>query len=236
MHLGLDIRGQLMRWLVTGAAGQLGTDVTAVLKMYGEDVVPCGRGMLDISEPDSVQSVAPEPMPAGQFRGDATYLITGGLGALGLSLAELMAARGAGALALAGRTAPGPEACRRIDYRARFVAKIRASAPAMRALRQVVDRARRDDLFLMCMCPYETPERACHTYLLLDLARELDPTLPLLAEPGPRARPLRPLREVAPSDADRRTGDRPGRSAAQGDARAMSPTTRTRVRSELPGR
>ena len=52
-----------MRWLVTGAAGQLGTDVTAVLKMYGEDVVPCGRGMLDISEPDSVQSVLDDASP-----------------------------------------------------------------------------------------------------------------------------------------------------------------------------
>ncbi|HMC69977.1 MAG TPA: sugar nucleotide-binding protein, partial [Mycobacteriales bacterium] len=52
-----------MRWLVTGAAGQLGTDVTAVLKMYGEDVVPCGRGMLDISDPDSVQSVLDDASP-----------------------------------------------------------------------------------------------------------------------------------------------------------------------------
>jgi len=52
-----------MRWLVTGAAGQLGTDVTAVLKMYGEDVVPCERGMLDISDPDSVQSVFDDAGP-----------------------------------------------------------------------------------------------------------------------------------------------------------------------------
>jgi len=52
-----------MRWLVTGAAGQLGTDVTAVLKMYGEDVVPCERGMLDISDPDSVQSVLDDAGP-----------------------------------------------------------------------------------------------------------------------------------------------------------------------------
>ena len=29
------------RWLVTGANGQLGSDVVAVLEMYGEDVVAC---------------------------------------------------------------------------------------------------------------------------------------------------------------------------------------------------
>ena len=179
------------------------------------------------------------PLPPGASRVSVMRRGAAGLRELAPSAALLAAFESAKAALVAeglGRHRAHAEACRRIDYRARFLAEIRASPPAMRALRQVVDRARRDDLFLMCMCPFETPERACHTYLLLDLARELDPTLPLLAEPGPRARPLRPLREVAPSDADRRTGDRPGRSAAQGDARAMSPTTRTRVRSELPGR
>jgi dTDP-4-dehydrorhamnose reductase len=51
------------RWLVTGAAGQLGTDVTAVLTMYGEDVVPCDRTVLDITEPASVQSVFDDARP-----------------------------------------------------------------------------------------------------------------------------------------------------------------------------
>jgi phthiocerol/phenolphthiocerol synthesis type-I polyketide synthase C len=79
-------------------------------------------GKLVLTAPATVRGVAPEAMPAGRFRGDATYLITGGLGALGLSLAEHMAAHGAGALALAGRTAPGAEAHRRIDaIRARGV-------------------------------------------------------------------------------------------------------------------
>ncbi|MGW1528427.1 type I polyketide synthase [Streptomyces sp. NPDC002159] len=50
--------------------------------------------------------VAPEPLPGGRFRPDGTYLITGGLGALGLSLAEHLAACGAGALALLGRGKP----------------------------------------------------------------------------------------------------------------------------------
>jgi len=71
-------------------------------------------GKLVLTAPESVHSVAPEAMPHGRFRGDASYLITGGLGALGLSLAEFMAERGAGALALAGRSAPGAAAEPRI--------------------------------------------------------------------------------------------------------------------------
>jgi len=175
------------------------------------------------------------PLPPGASRVSVMRRGAAGLRELAPSAALLAAFESTKAALVGeglGRHRAHAEACRQIDYRARFLAEIRASPPAMRALRQVVDRARRDDLFLMCMCPYETPERACHTYLLLDLARELDPTLPLLAEPGPRARSPR---EAAPGAAAR-TVDRPRRSAAQGPARAMSPTTRTRVRRELPGR
>lgn len=60
-------------------------------------------------------SVAPQPMKQGHFRADATYLITGGLGGLGLSLAEYLADRGARSLALLGRSAPEPEALARIE-------------------------------------------------------------------------------------------------------------------------
>ncbi|MFI7241570.1 type I polyketide synthase [Streptomyces qinglanensis] len=51
-------------------------------------------------------TVAPQPLPEGRFRASGSYLITGGLGALGMSLAEHLAASGAGALALVGRSAP----------------------------------------------------------------------------------------------------------------------------------
>ncbi len=61
--------------------------------------------------------VFPEPLePAANggskpvFRADATYLITGGLGGLGLGLAESMVHRGARHLLLLGRRAPSPEA------------------------------------------------------------------------------------------------------------------------------
>ncbi|MFV2094788.1 SDR family NAD(P)-dependent oxidoreductase [Micromonospora sp. LOL_014] len=72
-------------------------------------------GKFVLSRPDSVASVAPEPLPDGRFRDDGTYLITGGLGALGLSLAEFVAAAGGGAIALLGRSAPDADAAARID-------------------------------------------------------------------------------------------------------------------------
>ncbi|WEB45495.1 SDR family NAD(P)-dependent oxidoreductase [Streptomyces yunnanensis] len=72
-------------------------------------------GTAVLVDPDSAGAVAPEPMPGGRFRADGTYLISGGLGALGLSLAEFLAGRGAGALALVGRSAPDPEAAARIE-------------------------------------------------------------------------------------------------------------------------
>ncbi|WP_434419163.1 type I polyketide synthase [Nannocystis pusilla] len=55
--------------------------------------------------------VAPQELPpteAPPIRGDATYLITGGLGGLGLLAAGWLVDRGARHLALLGRSAPGP--------------------------------------------------------------------------------------------------------------------------------
>ncbi|HEX6969189.1 MAG TPA: type I polyketide synthase [Micromonosporaceae bacterium] len=72
-------------------------------------------GKFVLTDPATVDSVAPEPMQDGRFRSDGTYVVTGGLGALGLSLAEFVAARGGGALALLGRSAPKPDAQARID-------------------------------------------------------------------------------------------------------------------------
>ena len=72
-------------------------------------------GKLVLTDPATVQTVAPEPMPGDRFRSDGTYVLTGGLGALGLSLAEFLAETGAGALALLGRSAPSAEAVARIE-------------------------------------------------------------------------------------------------------------------------
>ncbi|HEX2080595.1 MAG TPA: type I polyketide synthase, partial [Longimicrobium sp.] len=51
---------------------------------------------------------------APSVRGDRSYLVTGGLGALGLAVAERLAERGAGGLVLVSRSAPGEEAAQRI--------------------------------------------------------------------------------------------------------------------------
>ncbi|GGQ16155.1 phthioceranic/hydroxyphthioceranic acid synthase [Streptomyces virginiae] len=64
--------------------------------------------------PQSVERVVADPLPYGRFRADGTYLITGGLGDLGLSLAEHLVERGATALALLGRSEPSPQAADRL--------------------------------------------------------------------------------------------------------------------------
>jgi len=73
-----------------------------------------------------------------------------------------------------------------MGYRARYLAEIRGRPDGMAALRQLLEESRAGDVYLMCMCPYRTPGRACHTYALLDLARELDPSVRELPEPAPR--------------------------------------------------
>lgn len=50
-----------------------------------------------------------------QLRSDATYLVTGGLGAVGLEIAGYLASRGARQLVLTGRRAPGDGARQRIE-------------------------------------------------------------------------------------------------------------------------
>lgn len=65
-------------------------------------------------DPATVDRVAPLPTPYGRFRSAGTYLVTGGLGALGLSLAEYLAEHGAGALVLLGRSAPDAAAADRV--------------------------------------------------------------------------------------------------------------------------
>lgn len=65
-------------------------------------------GKLVLTRPDTVDRVVPEPMPDGRFRGGGTYLITGGHGALGRSLATHLLAHGAGAVALVSRGTSDP--------------------------------------------------------------------------------------------------------------------------------
>lgn len=53
----------MTRWLVTGAGGQLGTDVTELLHAYRADVIACDRAALDISNRSEVDRVLAEAAP-----------------------------------------------------------------------------------------------------------------------------------------------------------------------------
>jgi hypothetical protein len=93
------------------------------------------------------------------------------------------AARRAGLASDAAHTA----AFRLTRYPARFRRHILSSPASRAALRAITREAKAGDVYLMCMCPYRTPGGACHTYLLLALARELDPSVRILPEPRARA-------------------------------------------------
>ena len=54
--------------------------------------------------------LTPPPLMAGRLRQDRTYLVTGGLGGIGIAVAEWLADNGAGAIVLNGRRDPDPEA------------------------------------------------------------------------------------------------------------------------------
>ncbi len=98
---------------------------------------------------------------------------------------EKSAARSAGETAEAAHAT----AFSRTRYRARFRQHITGHADSRKALRDLVEEARARDVYVMCMCPYRTPGEACHTYLLLELAREADPAVHILPEPRPAKRP-----------------------------------------------
>lgn len=73
-----------------------------------------GKLVLDVPRSGGSQVVvSPEHAPV--FRGDGAYLITGGLGGLGLFLAENMAAAGCGRIVLTSRSQPSPKALETIE-------------------------------------------------------------------------------------------------------------------------
>jgi acyl transferase domain-containing protein/NADP-dependent 3-hydroxy acid dehydrogenase YdfG/acyl carrier protein len=108
-----------------------------------------GKVVLTFPDPDA--RLAPEAATAtGRFRADASYLITGGLGGLGLAVAGWMVEHGARHLVLAGRRAP--EA---------------AAATAIAALEQAGARV------LVVGADIARPEEVRHLFAAID--RELPP-------------------------------------------------------------
>lgn len=73
-----------------------------------------GKLVLDIPEGGQIPAVVP-PEEAPAFRSDGAYVVTGGLGGLGLFLAETLATAGCGRLVLNGRSEPSPDALAVID-------------------------------------------------------------------------------------------------------------------------
>jgi hypothetical protein len=84
----------------------------------------------------------------------------------------------------------------RARYAERFRNHVLGHPESRAALSGLVDEAKARDVYVMCMCPYRTPGDACHTYLLLALAKEMDPAVHLLPEPAP-ARPAKGTRMTA---------------------------------------
>ncbi|SON61429.1 Phthioceranic/hydroxyphthioceranic acid synthase [Mycobacterium simulans] len=74
-----------------------------------------GKLVLDIPRTGSSSVVLP-PEQAQVFRGDGSYIITGGLGGIGLFLAEKMAAAGCGRIVLSSRSQPSQKALETIEF------------------------------------------------------------------------------------------------------------------------
>ncbi|MGZ8219951.1 SDR family NAD(P)-dependent oxidoreductase, partial [Methylomagnum sp.] len=91
------------------------------------------------------EELAPPPAHGLPIRDGGTYLITGGLGGLGLICAEALAKRARVNLALAGRTAPGPaqmDALARIGARGGNVAHFAADIADWEATESLVRQVR----------------------------------------------------------------------------------------------
>jgi polyketide synthase 5 len=73
-----------------------------------------GKLVLDVPRSGSSRVVVP-PQQVPVFRGGGAYVVTGGLGGLGLFLAEKMAAAGCARLVLSSRSQPTPEAMETIE-------------------------------------------------------------------------------------------------------------------------
>ena len=90
----------------------LGDATTAVrLMSAGEHT---GKIVLDVPQAGHTHVVVP-PEQIRVFRRDGSYIVTGGLGGIGLFLAEKMAAAGCGRIVLSSRSQPNPKALETIE-------------------------------------------------------------------------------------------------------------------------
>jgi len=100
-------------------------------------------GKVVVSMAERPQQSDETQAPTQPVRKDGTYLITGGLGALGLQLAGRLAQRGAGALVLLSRRAPSPAAAETIETlrsAGTRVAALQADVTDRRALQAALEQ------------------------------------------------------------------------------------------------
>ncbi|MDI3315013.1 MAG: sulfolipid-1 biosynthesis phthioceranic/hydroxyphthioceranic acid synthase [Mycobacterium sp.] len=88
-------------------------DAAAAIRLIS-DARHVGKLVLDIPHTGCNRVVVP-PAQVRAFRGDGAYIITGGLGGLGLFLAGKMATGGCGRIVLCSRSRPTPEGLRAIE-------------------------------------------------------------------------------------------------------------------------
>ncbi len=89
------------------------TDAATAIRVMGA-AEHTGKLVLDVPHAGEFDVVLP-PEQTHPFRADGSYVITGGLGGLGLFLADKMASAGCGRIILNGRSAPKPEALKAIE-------------------------------------------------------------------------------------------------------------------------
>jgi acyl transferase domain-containing protein/acyl carrier protein len=90
----------------------LGDAVTAIRSMSAAEHT--GKLVLDVSHAGRSGVVVP-PQQVRAFRSDGSYIVTGGLGGIGLFLAEAMAAAGCGRIVLTSRSEPTPTVLETIE-------------------------------------------------------------------------------------------------------------------------
>lgn len=93
-------------------ASDFGTVAEEILKWDGEEEIALHGGRRYVRRLEKCDAAVKQA--ALRLRADATYLITGGLGAIGLRVAEWLAAKGAGNVILIGRHGPKAETRARI--------------------------------------------------------------------------------------------------------------------------
>ncbi|MGA8328579.1 MAG: SDR family NAD(P)-dependent oxidoreductase, partial [Mycobacterium sp.] len=99
--------------LSAGSADEWSQFVNVVAAERGEDGVALREGVVYV--PRLVRRTDTPGATPVALRSDATYLVTGGLGSIGLEIAAYLAANGARQLVLTSRRSPGEAVQRRID-------------------------------------------------------------------------------------------------------------------------